>query len=40
MGREELLEWHNADPPQEWEKIRAARIEVATGLENPHIGSP
>ena len=40
MTREELLGWHQADPPDEWELARARRIQAATGLKNPYIGTP
>ena len=40
MSREVLLAWHEADPPQDWERRRAHRIEAATGLRNPYIGPP
>ena len=40
MPRDELLAWHRADPPAEWELERARRIEAATGLRNPFIGTP
>ena len=40
MTREELLGWHESDPPEDWERERAMRIEAATGLRNPYVGSP
>ena len=40
MTRDELLGWHRADPPAEWELERERRIEAATGLRNPFIGTP
>ena len=40
MPRDVLLAWHEADPPEDWERRRAHRIEAATGLRNPYIGPP
>ena len=40
MTREELLGWHDSDPPEVWERERAKRIEAATGLRNLYVGSP
>ena len=40
MTRDELIAWHEADPPDGWERERARRIETATGLRNPFIESP
>ena len=40
MTREELTAWHEMDPPDGWERERARRIEMATGLRNPFIESP
>ena len=37
MGREELLNWHRADPPAGWELRRAEQIEVATGSRNVYV---
>lgn len=36
MSREALPEWHEADPPEPWERERAHRIEAATGGVNGH----
>ena len=40
VKREELMEWHEVDPPDNWETERARRIDAATGLKNPFIGTP
>ena len=40
MTRDQLLAWHKADPPEDWERRRAHRIEARTGLRNPYIGPP
>ena len=40
VTHEELLEWHESDSPDHWERVRARRIEAATGLRNPYIGVP
>ena len=40
MERAFLLEWHESDPPEDWEKVRVERIKAATGLENAYIGTP
>ena len=40
MKREELMRWHEVDPPDHWETERARRIDAATGLKNPFIGTP
>ena len=40
MERDVLLAWHEADPPEDWERRRAHRIEAATGLRNLYIGPP
>ena len=40
MSREALLEWHQADPPEPWERERARRIEAATGRVNPYLVNP
>ena len=37
MTRDELTAWHEADPPDGWERERARRIETATGLRNRFI---
>lgn len=37
MGRDDLIEWHETDPPESWEIERAKRIEKETGLNNPYI---
>lgn len=36
----ELVAWHVADPPQDWERRRAQSIEADTGLRNDFILSP
>ena len=40
MTRDALRGWHRANPPGAWEIERARWIEAATGLQNPHIGTP
>jgi deoxyribonuclease-1 len=40
MTHEELMGWHESDPPDDWETERARRIETATGLQNPYIDIP
>ena len=40
MVREELLAWHESDPPSEWELARARSIASKTGLANPHLQVP
>jgi len=40
MTRQELTDWHRADPPDDWEIERARRIEARTGLKNPYIPGP
>ena len=40
MTQDALRAWHRADPPDRWEVERAGRIEAATGLRNPFIGTP
>ena len=40
LPREELLGRHEADPPDEWEVARAARIEAETVLRNTYIALP
>ena len=40
MPHYKLLRWHEADPPEEWERRRAHYIEAKTGLRNPYIGPP
>ena len=37
MTQDELTVWHEADPPDGWERERARRIETATGLRNRFI---
>lgn len=38
-GLRSLLEdWHRADPPDAWERLRDARIEAAQGNRNPYVG--
>ena len=37
MSKSKLLEWHQNDPPEEWEIERAKRIEEQTGFRNPYI---
>ena len=37
MAHDDLLKWHEADPPAGWERDRAKRIRAETGLENPYI---
>ena len=40
MRRQELTDWHRADPPDEWEVERSRRIEARTGLKNPYMRTP
>ena len=40
MSHEELKSWHEADPPEPWETVRAGRIEAATGQRNPYVTGP
>ena len=40
MTRDELLAWHRADPPEDWERRRANRIEARPGLRNRYFGAP
>lgn len=32
-----LLDWHRVDPPDDWERLRDARIEAAQGNRNPYV---
>lgn len=40
MAREELLAWHDSDPPAQRERERSRQIEALTGLVNDYIDSP
>ena len=40
MTRSELLKWHKADPPVNWERNRAMQIKAKTGLRNSYIATP
>ena len=40
MSRDELIWWHEADPPHTWETERERRIEAATGLGHFYIEVP